>query len=203
VFRNKKDKMKIITLMVAACVFGIVPSYGSAVTVTLLGTAGINDGNDYVLPYNLVVDGQTIDAACYDFFDNVSIGQSWQANEFYLSEAATVGMFSQVAGSYEGYKLIGALYSIAVPTDQNKIDVQHVIWNVFDPGTFTSNTEMNAYMTQALVSESVLDYSSIVYIEGVTGTHVQGFVTHVTPEPSYILTTCFVFFISVRKKLYK
>ena len=49
----------------------------AALTVVFVGAnTGVNNGADYVLPYQLIVNGISINATCYDLFDEVSGGQN-------------------------------------------------------------------------------------------------------------------------------
>ena len=64
-------------------------------TIEFLGTpTGVNDGADYVLPYEISIDGVNQLVACYDLEDNVSVGDDWQANILNLNEAAASGYFA-------------------------------------------------------------------------------------------------------------
>src|ERR1700689_931072 len=82
-------------LALLTSIFTETLAFADSVTITLTGAGPANDGPDYVLPYQLTIDGQgPYDADCYDFFDNLNLGQSWQANELSLNQAATSGAFS-------------------------------------------------------------------------------------------------------------
>ena len=56
-----------------------------------------------MLPYQLLIDGITTDATCYDILDGVSSGQSWIANVWTTPEAILYGQFSGEPNATEGY----------------------------------------------------------------------------------------------------
>ncbi len=123
-----------------------------SVDVTLTAAGPANDGVDYVLPYELSINGLLTPADCYDFFDEVTVGEQWQANELTLSEAAQFGAFSGAAydnGStaLDNYEEVAWLSSQPTSTEQNQIDLQHAIWNIFDPGAFAVTSGMQTYLT--------------------------------------------------------
>src|ERR1035441_3409652 len=75
-------------------------AHAGTVSVTFIGVpTGVNDGADYVLPYQLNVNGVLTNATCYDIFDNVVDGQSWTANALTFTQAAATGQFAGAAGS--------------------------------------------------------------------------------------------------------
>lgn len=160
------------------------------VTVQLTGTSGVSDGSDFVLPYFLSIDGGApIPAACYDFFDAALVGETWTANELNLSEAVTSGQYASDPNALEDYEMVGVLASLSAVTAQDQIDLQHDLWNVFDPGTFTTDAGMAAYLATATAVLSTFNFSGTEYLEGsIPG--FQAFVIHNdtlrfsdTPEP--------------------
>lgn len=168
--------------------------------ITLTGVQGTSDGADYVLPYHLTIQGiqnsaggDTFDATCYDFFDTMSIGESWQANLLTVDQAATSGKFAGDPDALSNYKLVAALSSFYTPatTPQGQIDLQHAIWDVFDPGQFTVDAGMHGYLDQANGISGSLDYANFVFVES-TVPGIQEFVIDPvpvsdTPEPGTLL----------------
>lgn len=160
-------------------------AYADSVTVTLAAVGPVNDGADYVLPYQLTIDGQDpYDADCYDFFDNVNLGQSWQANELTLNQAVTSGAFSGTSGHGVGssaqadYEAIAWLSSQATPTPQSQIDLQHVIWNVFDPGAFAVTTSMAQILGNLAAAQASsyngFSFGNFLFLEATTGNPGDG-----------------------------
>src|SRR5580658_7502602 len=120
-------------LTIMLLVAGFTLNAGPLVQVTFEGTGGVSNGADYVLPYYLSVNGVSLSADCYDFFNTITPGESWKANIDTLGQAAASGMFTGYAGALHGYELIGVLATLATPSAQSRIDVQEDVWNVFDP----------------------------------------------------------------------
>jgi hypothetical protein len=103
-------------------------AHASTVSITFVGTpTGVNDGGAYVMPYLLNINGVLTNAACYDIFDTVTIGQSWTANALTLTEAAATGQFSDGGNSLSSYKKVGFLSQQTTNSAQNQIDLQHDI----------------------------------------------------------------------------
>lgn len=166
-------------------IFTAAMGYADSVTVTLTAAGPVNDGVDYVLPYQLSIDGQgPYDADCYDFFDSVYVGQSWQANELTINQAATAGAFSGSSAPGVGsdaladYEEIAWLSSQATPTAQSQVDLQHVIWNVFDPGAFVITTSMQQILSNLGAAQASnyagFSFADFVFLEGTTGNPGDG-----------------------------
>lgn len=165
------------------------------VTIQLTGTSGISDGADYVLPYFLSINGGApISAGCYDFSDQVTVGQVWQANELTLTQAVSTGQYSSDPNALEDYEMVGVLASMSTATAQDEIDLQHDLWNVFDPDTFTPDAGMSTYLATATAELPTFNFSGTEYLEGAIPGN-QAFVIHNdtlrfpdSPEPGTILT---------------
>jgi hypothetical protein len=181
-----------------AILMGVVLALGlsahaSTVSITFIGTpTGVNDGADYVLPYQLKIDGVLTDATCYDIFDTVSGGQSWTANALTLNQAAATGQFGGGADSLSGYKEVGFLSMQATNSPQNQIDLQHDIWNVFAAGTFTVTTGMQHYLNLlATPAYTNFDFGKVLFLEDVSRTgRAQAFVIDpptASPEPGTLV----------------
>src|ERR1019366_350051 len=164
-------------------------AHAGTVSVTFIGTpTGVNDGADYVMPYQLSINGVLTDATCYDIFDNVVGGQSWTANALTLNQAAATGQFGGGADSLSGYKEVGFLSLQTTNSPQNQIDLQHDIWNVFAAGTYSVTTGMQQYLDLlATPAYAKFDFSSFLFLEDVNGTgRAQAFVIDpptASPEP--------------------
>jgi len=179
---------------------GAILSAGS-ISVTLIGAGPANDGNYYVLPYQLSVGGTDYDADCYDAFDQIQINQTWQANELTLSEAATYGQFSGDSNAVTGYEEVAWLSAQPAAltnetTEQSQVDLQHAMWGVFDPGAdFAVSTTLEESLGTAVANGFPgFDFSNYVFLEAVPGTGglAQAFVLYMpgnaqnpwkSPEP--------------------
>jgi hypothetical protein len=187
---GKEDKMKVKSLsmlVIPLLMTGLNLNAGQLVQVTLEGTSGVSNGTDLVLPYELSINGQNILADCYDFFDTVTIGESWMANIETLAEAATSGKFSGDPGALHGYELIGVLSTLALFGPQSQIDIQEDMWNVFDPAKLAATPGMASDLAIANAEIPTFDFSRVEFIEPLQGESVQPFVTSSAPEPASCL----------------
>ena len=168
-------------------------AHASTVSVTFAGApTGVNDGADYVLPYQLNINGILTDATCYDIFDNVTGGESWTANALTLNQAAATGQFSGSGDSLSSYKEVGFLSLQTTNSPQDQIDLQHDIWNVFAAGTYTVTTGMQHYLDLlATPAYANFDFGRVLFLEDVNGTgRAQAFVIDpptASPEPGTIM----------------
>jgi hypothetical protein len=143
-----------------------------SINVTFLAAGPANDGTYYVLPYELNVGGTDYNADCYDAFDEIQLNQTWQANELTLNQAATYGQFSGDNDALTGYEEVAWLSAQPTPTEASQVDLQHAIWNVFDPAAdFTvSTTLQDALATAEANGFAGFDFSSYVFLEAIQGT---------------------------------
>jgi hypothetical protein len=91
---------------------------------------GVTDGSLYVMPYQLTVDGVTLTVTCYDNYDEVQTGDTWQAQILTIQEAAVSGFFSENDETAR-YKRIAWLSARNYANSDQQIALQHAIWNVF------------------------------------------------------------------------
>ena len=168
-------------------------AHAGTVSITFVGApAGVNDGADYVLPYQLSINGILTEAICYDIFDNVRAGQSWTANALTLSQAAATGQFSGSTNSLTRYKEVGFLSLQTTNSAQNQIDLQHDIWNVFAAGTYTVTAGMEHYLDLLdTPAYDNFDFGKVLFLEDVnTRGRAQAFVIDpptANPEPGTIV----------------
>jgi hypothetical protein len=179
-------------LMGIALTLGL-SAQASTVSITFVGApTGVNDGVDYVMPYQLDINGILTDATCYDIFDSVVGGQSWTANALTLNQAAATGQFSGGANSLSGYEEVGFLSLQTTNSPQNQVDLQHDIWNVFATGTYSVTTGMQHYLDLlATPAYANFDFNRVLFLEDVNRTgRAQAFVIDpptASPEPGTIV----------------
>ncbi len=174
----------------------------SSVTVTLTGAGGVisNDGSVFVGPYQLQVAGQTVNAPCDDYSDEIWVGESWQANEVPLTAS---GVNSALFGSqpnadhlYLEAAYLTSLFGKEPTSDYN--DISYAIWGLFEPAALaSSNYEAgaNAFLTQAENAQlNFSEFSGWQILTPVNGSQSEGgrpqeFIVPVgnptaTPEPA-------------------
>lgn len=153
-----------------------------SISVTLIGAGPANDGTYYVLPYQLSVGGVDFNADCYDAFDEVYLNQTWQANELTLNRAAAYGQFSGEADALTGYEEVAWLSAQPTPTESSRVDLQHAIWNVFDPAAdFTVSTTLQQSLTAAEANGFAgFDFDNYMFLEAIqgSGSLAQAFVIY-------------------------
>jgi hypothetical protein len=168
-------------------------AHAGTVSVTFIGTpTGVNDGADYVMPYQLNINGVLTDATCYDIFDNVTGGQSWTANALTLNQAAATGQFGGGVNSLSGYEEVAFLSLQTTNSSQNQVDLQHDIWNVFGSDTYSVTTGMQHYLDMlATPAYANFDFGRVLFLEDVSRRErAQAFVIDpptASPEPGTIV----------------
>ncbi|MEP6714806.1 MAG: hypothetical protein ABJC09_04490 [Terriglobia bacterium] len=168
----------------------------------------INDGSFFALPYEITIDGKPQLVACYDIYDDVNFGDTWQAQLLSLSQASITGFFSSNPASLAKYERVAWLDAQPYSTTAEQIGLQYAIWDVF--GSYRSSPESLLYEASAdraaALNFAGVDFSQVRFIEqtggvaGQSGTK-QAFVfwqslpsdsvtvNNPTPEPQSLLLT--------------
>lgn len=167
-------------------------------TVELVGVSQ-NDGSYYVMPYELSIDGgSAVDAICYDFLDQISLNESWTANEVTLSSLSQDAAYNE----YEEVAWLGLQwFSDQTMPLQDAIDLQYMIWGVFDANAPAFNND--AFTQSILANEASgiegLDTADYTFLEAVPNgdSTAQSFVLYSpmgdggqgpeTPEPASVV----------------
>jgi hypothetical protein len=116
----------------------IATSFAKADVIQFEGApAAINDGQYYVTPYEITINGVDALVTCYDTFDGVNIGDTWDANLLTLGEAAASGFFSSDPNALARYEEVAWLEAQTYQNVAQEIGLQYAIWSVFGtaPGT--------------------------------------------------------------------
>jgi hypothetical protein len=157
--------------------------------ITFVGVpTGVNDGQYYVMPYEISIDGVDELVTCYDIFDEVNFGDSWDADLLTVSQAAASGFFSTDPGSLSGYERVAWLDAQTYSNTAQQIGLQYAIWNVFGtaPTTAASETyeaEANAAAASGYQGFNFSDVRFIEQVGGVPGQNgtMQAFVYWTSP----------------------
>jgi hypothetical protein len=145
-----------MTTRFAAFILLMAP-FAGATTINFLGTpTGVNDGIYYVLPYQLAIDGVTQNVVCYDFLDDVSIGDTWQANILSLAGAASSGFFP--TSTLATYERVAWLAAQTYTSAAEQVGLQHAIWNVFGS---VAETAESLFYEQAADSAAATGYAGV------------------------------------------
>ena len=156
-----------VALLVGIALMTSLSAEASTVSVTFLGAdTGVNNGTDFVLPYQLSIDGVTTDATCYDILDGVSLGQTWTANVWPTPEAILEGQFSGEPNAATGYDEVAFLSQEATNSAQDQIDLQEDIWNVFGGNQFPVTSGMQSYLDLlGTAAYTNFNFGSVVFLE--------------------------------------
>jgi hypothetical protein len=162
-----------------------------AATIVFEGApTGVNDGKDYVLPYQVSIDGAMQLVDCIDFADSVSLNDTYVASVLTLEQAATSGFFS-TGGGVGGYERVAWLSAQSYSGDAQQIGLQYAIWNVFGSAAQTADAVMyeNAADEAAAGGYAGFDFSTFRFIQqagavsGQSGTE-QAFVFSTPNSPA-------------------
>jgi hypothetical protein len=150
-----------------------------------------SDGNNYVGPYTLLINGQNVPALSLNFIDESAAGTVWDA---YISQVGgDISKTSHPSFSTQ-YKEEAYLFNLITQpgvTGQQRVDIQHAAWDLTSPGLFTDSAALG-YVSQAQNNYSGLNFAGYLIVSSVDSRHrQQEFLIDpnaVAPEPaSYAL----------------
>jgi hypothetical protein len=147
-------------------------SFAKADTIEFLGApTGVNDGKYYVTPYEISIDGVDQLVTCYDTFDDVTVGETWDADLLTLQQAAASGFFSSDPDALAGYERIAWLDAQSYQNAAEQIGLQYAIWSVF--GTAPTTAESLTYEADADAAAGSgyqgFSFSEVRFVEQVDG----------------------------------
>jgi hypothetical protein len=151
----------------AALLFTLA-SLGEATTIQFIGApTGVNDGSYYVLPYQITIDGSAQDVTCYDFLDDVSVGDTWQANILSLSGAGSSNFFTNA--SLASYERVAWLSAQTYSNSAEQVGLQYAIWDVFGSVGQTADSIVYEQAADAAAADNYagVDFSSFRFIQEV------------------------------------
>ena len=161
-------------------------------TVQLTAVNGLNDGQFYVSPYTVTIGDKAYQAFCYDYADEVTVGQTWSAALYSYNDLSNA-YFSDESNYQLRYEAAAWLSTQFQSQPQSEwINLQYALWGLFD-GNAPSNAGSDAWLTAAAHAAPGFDASSYIAVDGFrddSGYRPQGFLIDpppsATPEPASI-----------------
>lgn len=129
-------------------------------TATTWDPPGTTYGPLYVSPYGgtIVGTGQNIVLNCVDFFHQVTVGQTYMANQTWLSDASLSNTRFNNLEWYLQAAWLTTQYNSPDPgsNDNRRIAIQVAIWNIFTPAAPDRDITGTTYDSQTWLTQARL-----------------------------------------------
>ncbi len=122
--------MKIFSMFLLLAAMSTAAPITTQITLANAGTPLLSDGQDYVGPYTITMNGLNYAALCVDFLHDSSVGASWNV---YVNNLSTDISHSYNPGSLTAYKEEAYLYGLLTQPNADRIAIQHAAWHITDP----------------------------------------------------------------------
>ena len=175
-------------VLIVGLLLAIVPASASTVDVNFVGLGGASQNGVYTYPYYLTINhGPWTPMMCDDFFDHISVGDSWQATITQLSSGdMSLTRFGDLT-KYEQAAYLLLQTRFTNPSEWGNIN--WAVWKIFDPNIDPGSayeTGVDYWLTKAeTVDLSTINFSNIEIFTP-TGGYGQEFL-YATPEPGTLL----------------
>jgi hypothetical protein len=197
-------KKAILSLFLFGAILSAAPV---GVTMVDAGNPIKSVGGEDVGPYDLSINGVTVQAMCMDDFLTSKVGGRWNANETAVSGNSFSNTYlgQSKAGNDIGwssftdkqmYTLEAYLFNELVQPNANRGNIQQAAWDVMDSNSYWgdySNSGVMAVLNDALKNYSAFDATGYEIVTDVNGNGYnsgnQEFMIHpdpssATPEPA-------------------
>jgi hypothetical protein len=184
-------------LSLLSCLFFLgLSALADPVDVAFTGVNGATDFGYYVGPYYGTINGDPVTLYCVDFANDVSWGETWQANLTPLDSGdlsnTRYGGLSDALTLYEEAAWLTTQYA-SNPNDYG--DIQATIWQLFDPNAPTPSTEPSTdyWALQAAANYQDVNFSAFDVVTNLGPVEPTGQVQEYlidpapVPEPSALL----------------
>jgi hypothetical protein len=151
------------------------------VDVTLTGVGGVNNGQYYIAPYYLTVNGiSNVYAFCVDFNHESYLNTSWLANTTTYSGSFDLTYLKNPMAYLEmGY--LASIYN----NGGNQVSIQQAIWN-FSGGHYADSDTLY-YVTLAQNNYGTFNGSGWTILTDTRGTAQEFLVHQSVPEPGTMM----------------
>ena len=175
-------------VLIVGLLLAIAPASASTVSVQFVGVGGASQNGVYTYLYYLTMNGgpQT-PMMCDDFYDRISVGDSWQAN---ITQLSSGDLSLTRFGNLTKYEEAAYLLLQTRTTDPSQWgNINWAIWDIFDPNA-DPGAAYKAGVDYWLNKAETVDLSKInfsgIRIVTPTGDYGQEFL-YDTPEPGTLL----------------
>ena len=166
---------------------GVATVSATPVTIQFVGLAGDNQNGVFTYPYYLTINhGSWTPMLCDDFYDHITVGDTWQANITQLSSGdMSLTRFHNLTEYQE------AAYLLLQTRTADRAEwgnINWAIWEIFDPAIDPGpyKTGVDFWLNKAeTVDLSKIDFSGVRIVTP-TGDYGQEFL-YATPEPGTLL----------------
>jgi PEP-CTERM motif len=161
-------------------------------SVTLTGAGPANQGGVYVYPYTLQIGNSSFAGICDDYFHEVYVGETWNANIYTFSQYTSGRFGSEGLQNYEEAAWLLSLIPSVNPKEVG--DINFAVWSIFSTGVpvqaagnglLGSNYWLQLAEAQNFSNFDFSNYRIVTPTDSGTGS-AQEYLIRV-PEPSSIL----------------
>ena len=149
---------------VTALLLASVPAAAGPINIQFASVGGQNQNGYYTYPYYLTMNnGPATAAICDDFYDDISVGDTWQAH---MTELSSGDVSKTMFGNLQEYEEAAFLLKDINSDNQDQWgNINWAIWKIFDPNIDpgAGNEEGVSYwLTLAQTTDlSKVDFSGI------------------------------------------
>jgi PEP-CTERM motif len=149
----------IVDLLVA-----IAPAAAGPINVQFVGVGGQNQNGYYTYPYFISMNsGPGTAMICDDFYDDISVGDMWQAH---MTELSSGDVSKSMFGDLQKYEEAAFLLFHIASNDQDQWgNINWAIWKIFDPDVDVgpgNEDAVNYWLTLAKTTDlSRIDFSGV------------------------------------------
>ena len=163
----KKALLAVLFLMVTF----VIPARADNVSLVSGGPAV---GGVDVAPYVLDINGTDVNAICDTFANEITVGETWQANiDPFQANGSVVGLFSTNVLSITKYDEAAQLYSAYLGGSADAAGTNYAIWSLFDASVSTTagfESTDAAGLLSGYVSQAGFNYTNYDLVTPIPGT---------------------------------
>ncbi len=154
----------LILILIVGLQFANTPAAADPINVQFASVGGQNQNGYYTYPYFITMnDGPATAAICDDFYDDMSVGDMWQAH---MTELSSGHVNQTMFGDLHEYQEAAYLLMHISGNDEDQWgNINWAIWKIFDPNIDPgpgNRDAVNAWLKLAQTTDlSQVDFSGI------------------------------------------